>query len=504
MSAMLGMDPAQVRDLARALDSAAGNIELIGAQVTGTISTIPWEGGDADGFRSAWNGSRRLALIRISDQLREHAQVALENADAQHRTSDELQGRASAGPGSVSEDQPQFWDELWDAAGGLWGGTGDAFDSAVDTVGDRVQDVSGWVEDGLAWVAADIDLRMDNLGDAYESSFEHSFHAASMFRSFRNGEPPSVTEAVATSLLLYGGSVNFAGTLLTGGAYNPRLFDDGSAWAGEPIPVPVEADGAKPSEFGHLPTHVPSSLQEIARNTVRAYGDADVPRTNDGAVRITRVISDGKPAYIVDIPGTQEWFRTGEPAMDVTGNVVVASGQLSTGSHAVSLAMEQAGISPNDPVMLSGHSQGGMIAATLIGDSGFMEKFNVTNVMTFGSPIDTNHFPSDVDAIGFQHEADVVPRLDLGGLLTSDGQSPVGAAEVMLNGVPEVALPNPSNLLDVPGNHLAGAYAESIGAAEQDPSGLAYQYAAMLSTKVFLTADPTEVNSWVIPIERRH
>ena len=47
--------------------------------------------------------------------------------------------------------------------------------------------------------------------------------------------------------------------------------------------------------------------------------------------------------------------------------------------------MKQAGIQPDDPVEIVGHSQGGIIAAAAATD--FQDKYDIQHIATLGSPI---------------------------------------------------------------------------------------------------------------------
>lgn len=62
--------------------------------------------------------------------------------------------------------------------------------------------------------------------------------------------------------------------------------------------------------------------------------------------------------------------------------------------------------------MLTGHSQGGITAAALAADADFTREFNVTHVVTGGSPIATFDIPDDVHVLSLGHVQDPVPRLE--------------------------------------------------------------------------------------------
>jgi pimeloyl-ACP methyl ester carboxylesterase len=97
---------------------------------------------------------------------------------------------------------------------------------------------------------------------------------------------------------------------------------------------------------------------------------------------------------------------------DMTGNLVTAGGGRSTMTEAVREAIET-NVPEGARVTLVGHSQGGMTAADLVSDSNFVRANNIDRLMTFGSPIDSNHIDSQVNVLEIQHKDDVVPKLDL-------------------------------------------------------------------------------------------
>lgn len=487
MSITLGMDPGQVRSFAESLDFAAGTLDLLGMQVSGLVSTIPWNGGDADRFRGDWNASHRPTLVRIAGDLRQAARVAADNAAAQDATSaTDTGGPRPAHCVPVSTVGNTNDDDNWLAEGLEWVAGG------ADWVGDSA-------EEGFDWLGQRVDVGYENITDSLRDLFDVSGHQLGLLGQWAIGDEPSVMELVASGLLARGRLHDTLLTVATLGQVEVNLFDDGEPWAGEPIPVGVSEDGAGRNSDGHVDSFLPTDLGAIAENTGLAYSDAASAASSDGAVRVTRIAGPDGPAYIVDIPGTQDWSPfAAETATDFTGNLVTASGQLSTSSEAVLLAMRQAGINPNDPVLLSGHSQGGMTAAALAADPAISSSFNVTNVMAFGSPVDTAAIPSDVDAISFEHLTDLVPRLDLGGVDVG-GTTPASTeARVVL------ANPPGAHPLDLPQNHDFGNYAASIARAEEVAGSAAEQYASSASMQVFLTGDPARVQSYVVPIERRH
>jgi hypothetical protein len=133
-----------------------------------------------------------------------------------------------------------------------------------------------------------------------------------------------------------------------------------------------------------------------------------------GTIRIFNVPqADGTQRWVVEIPGTQNWDPTsGTNPVDLTNNVRLMAGQQTEQNEAVRQAMRQAGIKPGDPVMLAGHSQGGITAASLAGDPATRDEFKITNVYTGGAPIARFPIPDDVHVLSIEHDQDAVPRLD--------------------------------------------------------------------------------------------
>lgn len=130
-----------------------------------------------------------------------------------------------------------------------------------------------------------------------------------------------------------------------------------------------------------------------------------------------RVLShpDGTHSYIVDIPGTKTWDGPGlNTALNDFGtNVHGIAGDPTTREQAVADALRRAGAGPRDPVMLIGHSQGGLIAAQAAHDSGTGSfNYNVTHVLTAGAPIGRVEIPPTVQVLALENSHDIVPHLD--------------------------------------------------------------------------------------------
>ncbi len=136
-----------------------------------------------------------------------------------------------------------------------------------------------------------------------------------------------------------------------------------------------------------------------------------------GTIRVDRVTAaDGRRAWAVAIPGTDEWSpRTGADPFDLTSDVQALAGDTSAVGRLVIEALRSAGVRPGESVLLAGHSLGGMVAAQLAADPLVRKEFRITNVVTAGSPVALSGVPRSISVLSLEHTEDLVPRLD-GGL----------------------------------------------------------------------------------------
>lgn len=146
-------------------------------------------------------------------------------------------------------------------------------------------------------------------------------------------------------------------------------------------------------------------------------GTAEVDRLGgetDSVVKITKVLGPDGWYYTVTLPSTQEWLsRFGDQGAvnDLDSNLaLMLTPALQTQyERAVLEAMDQAGIGPEDPVMLVGFSQGGIMAGHL---AAYNSDYNWKAVVASGAPIDHMPIPDSVQVVSVQHNGDPVPRLD--------------------------------------------------------------------------------------------
>jgi pimeloyl-ACP methyl ester carboxylesterase len=181
-----------------------------------------------------------------------------------------------------------------------------------------------------------------------------------------------------------------------------ELYPDGVP-VGTTVGVDSSHDGHPPSGFGDL-------METLS------YRDGQSPPGSPDEIDV-RVITHpgGTRSYIVDIPGTKEWDTPGASSAlnDLGTNVHAMAGQTTALEEAIADALHRAGASSTDPVMLVGHSQGGLVAAqaahdTTTGAFGY----NVTHVVTAGAPIGRIDVPANVQVLALENSHDIVPHLD--------------------------------------------------------------------------------------------
>jgi hypothetical protein len=132
----------------------------------------------------------------------------------------------------------------------------------------------------------------------------------------------------------------------------------------------------------------------------------------DGSVSVETITHpDGTRSHIVTLPGTEDWLFDDNP-VDGQANLPAVVGRASDAQAAIVAAMREAGIEPGEEVMLAGHSQGGINAVALTTNADFMEEFNVTHVVTAGSPVGRMAMPAGVKALHLEHTEDLVAGLD--------------------------------------------------------------------------------------------
>lgn len=123
------------------------------------------------------------------------------------------------------------------------------------------------------------------------------------------------------------------------------------------------------------------------------------------------VVEIDPDTYAVILPGTQDGKAAPTP-FDELG--IVDAFALDSRNYAgpISEALEISGAGDGDEIILSGYSQGGIHAAQLMRSKLLNRKFNMSKLITLGSPIGNIELPERVRSLAVEDEKDMVPGTD--------------------------------------------------------------------------------------------
>jgi len=184
-----------------------------------------------------------------------------------------------------------------------------------------------------------------------------------------------------------------------------ELYPDGSA-----VVTPLGLDTRDRSMV--VP---PAGFADLVTGLAYRDDDATADRQGDIDVRVVTG-ADGSRSYIVDIPGTKDWhLAPGQhdgPLNDIGTNLHAMGGESTAYEQGIGEALRRAGAGAGDPVMLVGHSQGGIVATDAANHFVVHGQFNVTHVVTFGAPVGRLDVPDSVAMLSVENNNDIVAHLD--------------------------------------------------------------------------------------------
>lgn len=188
------------------------------------------------------------------------------------------------------------------------------------------------------------------------------------------------------------------------------LGDDGLGVLGLDTTVGAVAAGA--AVAGALRESAATTVPVSRASSTRAEGFADrAARVPSGSaqVRVDRYSTPGRPdRFEVYLGGTADFsLRSGTEPWDLTSNITALSGGRSGSYRAVLDALDQAGVGPRSPLVLTGYSQGGLVAAQLAASG----DYDVRGLYTLGAPSGQVAVPRDVPWVALEHTDDLVPAL---------------------------------------------------------------------------------------------
>lgn len=189
---------------------------------------------------------------------------------------------------------------------------------------------------------------------------------------------------------------------------------------------------------------VDSPAEDMTQNPAsldQALAKLDRLGDHDDVFQIEKVGDGPNAVYNVYLPGTKVFDTPVDPGSPLPSgleesdtvqnmgtNLAAVGGVDNAYEAAVMKAMKDAGVPPDAPVNLLGHSQGGIVAARLaqrMTSPDSDQHYNVTSVVTAGSPVDDIDLPESVKEVSLANEYDIVPRLDGAGYHDSSNHTTI-------------------------------------------------------------------------------
>ncbi|WP_296140138.1 hypothetical protein [uncultured Tessaracoccus sp.] len=311
-----------------------------------------------------------------------------------------------------------------DAVGDL----GELWDRGMNAVEDGVEWVGDKLSKGLGWVAGQwgdhVAPRLDAAGKAWDRLVETHMNPPEWLKDWAlDGKPPYISQVGGHAITVMARELGVLANLVTG--EDQHIADDGKPWVGE-TRLAQFSDGRQSM----------SGLNDLMEITMETYDREGEERNS---VSVTAVESpDGQVRYIASIPGTAEGIFSkagwgGAPSgLDWAANFMHIGEGPTVATQAASDAIQQAiaediahrrsqgmPVPEGDPeLLLTGHSQGGIIAGQMLTDPKCLDGLDVKSIVSAGSPQQTLAMDPNVPVYNFQTQYDLVPRADSEGVRT--------------------------------------------------------------------------------------
>ena len=254
------------------------------------------------------------------------------------------------------------------------------------------------------------------------------------------------------------------------------------AYGRERVPPEVRRTDLQVPLSGTAPTGLTSVVDHL-REVSRLSDDP----ARSGTIEIQTVTgADRARRHIVYLPGMDDLdpLSSDRDVRDAGAAVHLQAGLPTAYGAGVLEALHQTGAGPGEQILLVGHSQGGMQAVQLAMDE---SPYDITQVVTLGSPTIPGDVPSGVGVLALEHWGDPVPTLD-GGTVPS----------------PQVVSVTFDSGVDWPSpfaNHELDHYVSGAAAVDHSTDPVVEQAVAGLDP--FLAHPGDRVESTVFQIRRR-
>lgn len=165
-------------------------------------------------------------------------------------------------------------------------------------------------------------------------------------------------------------------------------------------------------------TVVPAGVGQVLERLDHRNNQASPGAGRAGDIGLTRIVTtgpDGVPrvSWVIDLPGTKQWQPVpgARPGLnDLASNLELMAGTPNGRVQAVEQILRAAGVAAHEPVLLVGHSQGGMVAVRAAQE--LHGRYAVSHVVTAGSPVGGMAPPPGVQVLSLENRYDVVPLAD--------------------------------------------------------------------------------------------
>jgi pimeloyl-ACP methyl ester carboxylesterase len=193
----------------------------------------------------------------------------------------------------------------------------------------------------------------------------------------------------------------------------------------------------------------------------------------------------------VTVSGTETWLPGSNNVDDISTDVSDVLGVSNLKQEAIAQAMRDAGVTPQDDVLLVGHSQGGADAVNFAANPELAKQFHVTGVLTAGAPESIVYPTANVPVVQLRTPGDVVPSLGLASTIGLLGGGPAGLQ--VAGYVHDALLPGNVDIvnLDGPLKGVAGAHATANYAADAASSTNQALAGFASSQHEYLTGEPS-------------